>query len=1332
MSETSKCNRCDATLPPDAPEGLCPRCLIAANLATQTEFTGESGSAKPPPLPVGDVANLFPQLEILECLGRGGMGAVYQARQPRLDRFVALKILSPERQGNPKFADRFEREARALAKLHHPNIVSVYDFGEAHGNFYLLMEFVDGLTLRQLLQDRRLSPAEALAIVPKICEALQYAHGQGIVHRDIKPENILMDKEGRVKIADFGIAKILGEGARGNLTEEQAIGTPHYMSPEQIEKPQTVDHRADIYSLGVVFYEMLTGELPLGKFQPPSKKVHVDVRLDEIVLRALEKEPERRYQQVSEVKTQVETVAATPGANQHSEAQTTKPETQRLESPLKKSGLVRIVEISFDLTFKSRFAIVLLNASALGFLGCLGFLGYLPGMHSCFGFFGFTGFFGLIGAAFLVELFAGPRPSNVAKSFLPGLSIAGCAALTVLAVYFSLFHDRHQINSDFIGQTWFPLGDSIEIISVTRSTGQIAVKGHYSLVSRDHASLELHVTNSKPSGLPENPEQSMQISKGTGDFELMDNHVVPGLPHVSMYVDGQTFASVYFGTKDEALAEGKATWITNSAAASIETWSPTLAPGEKPDLQTILNSAGSLMNEGSYEEALQRYLWYFDHSRYDADQKGVRITSAISGWIELGRRYPKARQALIEIRDTHVRQFSETGGYADLFQEIAGINQYLGDDDTTVALFKSIQKRDPQLAGECFWYAEGTLFQKGDYQTCRRYLGEPQAAFERIRQSWQRMKQFEKQNDVRREEQRERFQALAKTNKMFAHVPDFPAPPPFADDNFVRQTRELIEVLIATGGKSAAENIQTEALAVLTDSRLKTAVVDAETKLSGQSQTEQTANSLSVLTNTNHPRVVFVWPPDGATRVDNRQDMRIRFSQPMEPANFEIVWYSGGFLTHGQFRYDSISNEFIFPMQFLPGSTNKLRIGLAGEGFRGTNGNPADEFTWQFTTKPFVGRPNAPMPHILQISPREDQILPVLTFIKLTFDRPMTLDNGLPYLRKTELGMDLPMLVSDVAYDATACQFTVPVVLPPDNETKLVLEGFCSADGIASDPVAIRCNIGTNNYSHNELDDISTAAQDPRLVQLLTSIQAARARYQSGIETVQWIMANRTKSAFSWLSGHPALFRWQGTNQFYEDISGFMNVKAFTLGTDGKTCWLYSHSQDYPSYLNSSPVASVEINIGIADPFDLTRRTVKSAIANKKLIYGGQSQLNGRTCYRIESWLVRQTGNDDIPVEANRYEWWIDADTFLPSQLVEGSSSQIWTFRYENLNQPLSDSAFQPPVESGSSPLPEDWYSKNLGPGEVRFLTIKDGSDGSMIGQMGRHGPNGMTSSGMN
>ena len=270
---------------------------------------------KPASLPEpAQLAEWFPQLEILELLGQGGMGAVYKARQPALDRLVALKILPRKTAADAGFAERFNREARALAKLSHPNIVAVYDFGQAHGLHYFIMEYVDGPNLRGLEEAGRLSPREALRIIPQICEALQFAHDEGIVHRDIKPENVLLDKKGRVKIADFGLARILGiEGRNWRLTGvRDVVGTPHYMAPEQVEHPQQVDHRADIYSLGVVFYEMLTGELPLGKFAPPSRKVQVDVRLDDVVLHTLEKEPERRYQHVSEVKTDVESITSEP------------------------------------------------------------------------------------------------------------------------------------------------------------------------------------------------------------------------------------------------------------------------------------------------------------------------------------------------------------------------------------------------------------------------------------------------------------------------------------------------------------------------------------------------------------------------------------------------------------------------------------------------------------------------------------------------------------------------------------------------------------------------------------------------------------------------------------------------------------------------------------------------------------------------------------------------------------------------------------------------------------------------------------------------------------
>jgi uncharacterized protein (TIGR03435 family) len=337
MSNLVKCPQCGATLPENAPAGLCPNCLMALNLKTETMFTDDAPPARPP-LPPEQIAPHFPQLEIMECLGRGGMGVVYKARQKTLNRFVALKLLAPERVGDAKFAERFTREAQALAALNHPNIVTIHDFGQAGGFYYLLMEFVDGANLRQILRARKFTPEEALAVVPPLCDALQFAHERGIVHRDIKPENLLLDKTGRVKVADFGIAKMLGaeNGGKGGAasapenTTQNAVGTPGYSAPEQKVDPQRVDSRADIYSLGVVFYEMLTGELPGKKIEAPSKKVQIDVRLDEVVLRALEKTPELRWQTAADLRTRVETIT-----------QTAKPATQAPETvtPAHLSGM---------------------------------------------------------------------------------------------------------------------------------------------------------------------------------------------------------------------------------------------------------------------------------------------------------------------------------------------------------------------------------------------------------------------------------------------------------------------------------------------------------------------------------------------------------------------------------------------------------------------------------------------------------------------------------------------------------------------------------------------------------------------------------------------------------------------------------------------------------------------------------------------------------------------------------------------------------------------------------------------------------------------------------
>lgn len=348
------CPRCNSIISEDSPGGLCPRCLMQFVAMSTGGADFPTGDRLPPELETLRAA--FPHLEILELIGQGGMGVVYKARQTKLDRIVALKILPARLARETLFAERFEREGRMLARLNHPNIVGVYDFGQADGLYYLMMEYVDGVNLRQAFASAHFTPHQALSVIPKICEALQFAHDEGVLHRDIKPENILLDTKGRVKIADFGIAKLSGPDDKTGLTATgAAIGTPHYMAPEQVERPSDVDHRADIYSLGVVFYEMLTGELPLGRFAAPSERTAtLDARIDQIVMRSLEKDRDRRQQSAKEVRTEVEYLSshASDKRMQHNEAET-------------KPSIMDSIESHPRYAYRSTLAIALVIASIL-------------------------------------------------------------------------------------------------------------------------------------------------------------------------------------------------------------------------------------------------------------------------------------------------------------------------------------------------------------------------------------------------------------------------------------------------------------------------------------------------------------------------------------------------------------------------------------------------------------------------------------------------------------------------------------------------------------------------------------------------------------------------------------------------------------------------------------------------------------------------------------------------------------------------------------------------------------------------------------------------------
>jgi serine/threonine-protein kinase len=306
----------------------CVKCGLAfdvqrPDIPQPAKTAAKSQSIRPPPRegPVPDAQAqqpppAIPGYEKFEVIGRGGMGTVYKARQVSLSREVAIKILSGELAVDQGFIDRFNREASALAKLSHPNIVPIIDKGSVQGVYYFVMDFVHGNTLRDLLRGGRLPQDETIAVSLQVCRALVHAHKAGVVHRDMKPENVLLDPERNVRIADFGLADIVGYTTWGTLTGSgMAMGTAHYMAPEQRKDAKRVDLRADLYSMGIMIYEMLTGEIPQGHFRRPSEHTPgTNPAWDNIVIRCLQPSPDDRYRTAEDLARDIRAVTQKPAS----------------------------------------------------------------------------------------------------------------------------------------------------------------------------------------------------------------------------------------------------------------------------------------------------------------------------------------------------------------------------------------------------------------------------------------------------------------------------------------------------------------------------------------------------------------------------------------------------------------------------------------------------------------------------------------------------------------------------------------------------------------------------------------------------------------------------------------------------------------------------------------------------------------------------------------------------------------------------------------------------------------------------------------------------------
>ncbi len=282
--------------------------------------------------------------------------------------------------------------------------------------------------------------------------------------------------------------------------------------------------------------------------------------------------------------------------------------------------------------------------------------------------------------------------------------------------------------------------------------------------------------------------------------------------------------------------ESSSLFTTNLTApsASVEHWSPKLEPGTKPDLQAILSAAKEHNANNRYEESLQHHLWYHNHAlEYEPEaQRGVRLSFALSDWAALGRKYPKARQALLEIRDRDLHEFAQGRGSAALFKDIAAINEQWGYYSTTCRLFRYLKDQQPELARRCYPVAEDALVKKGEYALCLAYIGDGQARFKEHCEHWEKLAKWEQHmGQVMQQGQQRADEAMAQNGqKRPAGVPRY-GPPAAADNLFVGNTRQLIEILVGGGHKADAENICTQALALLDDPRLKSAVSDAEKKV---------------------------------------------------------------------------------------------------------------------------------------------------------------------------------------------------------------------------------------------------------------------------------------------------------------------------------------------------------------------------------------------------------------------------------------------------------------------------------------------------------------------
>jgi hypothetical protein len=513
------------------------------------------------------------------------------------------------------------------------------------------------------------------------------------------------------------------------------------------------------------------------------------------------------------------------------------------------------------------------------------------------------------------------------------------------------------------------------------------------------------------------------------------------------------------------------------------------------------------------------------------------------------------------------------------------------------------------------------------------------------------------------------------------------------------------------------------------------------------------------------PKVVSVFPPDGAQAVDPVTELRVQFDQPMDPLSLKLSWKSSGFLDSDFPEYDPDKYEFRMAVHLAPGKSHRIvlnepmmpgdpakaRAQFPRDGFMSSDHHLAGLFTWAFQAKaaaPASGNP----PEVLKISPSPGSRVPYRTFLEVQFDQPMQPPaESLPYLVFKNGSPEWPSLVCHVEYDAASHTFRLPLLLPtkekvpltvsnlttqiaalfaPPKQEIFTLAGFRSATGVAAAPIKLNFQVSNAELSRSDRAKFDAAAKDPRLLKALDSMKQKRAGVTSLAERIQMLMLSGGDGMFTRFEAQGASFKWQKPDLLYADGANIMRgCAAFEIGSDGQNWWHHNESASFAKLIVCPAKEMQQRHIIICDPFRLAQQSSAQAASKMNLSWVGNTTLHGLNCWLLEGWDIYLAPGTATGGSLNR--WWIDEQTGRPLELTGYSDNiQMRTrFLYDKVNEPLPIEDFAVPKIDGLAPSPADMLDMNY---TNHYVTIDDGSDAHSSMQWGKIGPRGTADDGYN